>query len=277
MVCWHTSAALVKPAYLLNRIGLSLEETHSLEEAVRNYESILPYVASLPSTSANTPEQQYWTERLLARHCILSSRHVSANQVSPSISAVPPSRVLAPFRAYSKYWDAKSASSAGTLSKTGDRQSSPLRTWGCYYDTLSVLLQRGIPQHVFDSKLQQGLELKKTEATYESILIKESKFPRADQVNSQIESWVDQVMANWRVMCGHTWQNEDLGEGGKASLGRGVLEVGRFPGCMASCGHSIKSTKKSANSTPYRSFIEQLPEAFIQQEYFATFSLCIRL
>ena len=106
-----------------------------------------------------------------------------------------------------------------------------------------MLLQRGTPQHVFDSKLQQGLELKKVEATYESILLKESSFPRADQANSNIESWVDQMMANWRVMCGHTWQNEDLGEGGKASLGRGVLEVGRFLECMTSCRRDTKRRK----------------------------------
>ena len=248
MVCWHSCFS--QAGNLLKKIGLSLEETHSIEEAVRTYESILPYVASLPSTSASSPEQQYWTERLLARHCLLSSRNVSANQSSLSISAVPPSRVLAPFRAYSKYWDAKSASSAGMLIKTGDRQSSPLRTWGCYYDTLSVLLQRRIPQHVFDSKLQQGLELKKVEATYESILLKETNFPRADQANSNIESWVDQMMANWRIMCGHTWQNEDLGEGGKASLGRGVLEVGRFLECMASCRRN-KRRRKRALTVPH--------------------------
>ena len=189
---------------------------------------MLPYITSIPSTFANVLEHRYWTESLLTRHCMLSSRHVSANQMSPSISAVPPSRVLAPFRAYSKYWDTKSASSTGTLFKAGDRHSSYMRTWASYYDTLSVLLQHETTQHVFESKLQQGLELKKVEATYESILLKETKFPRADQDSSQIETWADQVIANWRVMCGHTWQDEDLGEGGKAALGRGVLDVGRF-------------------------------------------------
>ncbi|KAL9130552.1 MAG: hypothetical protein Q9175_006997, partial [Cornicularia normoerica] len=217
-----TQVCIVKGAYLR---GLSLEETNSLGEAIRTYESMLPYITSLPSTFANTSEQRYWTESLLTRHCMLSSRHVSANQVSPSISAVPPSRVLAPFRAYSRYWDSKGASNRGTLFRAGDRHSSYMRTWGYYYDTLSVLLQRETTRHVFDSRLQQGVELKKVEAIYESILLKETTFPRADQANSQIESWVDQVMANWRIMCGHTWQDEDLGQGGKASLGRGVLDI----------------------------------------------------
>lgn len=228
---WYVGvSAAIKHDQPLNSSGLSLEETNSIGEAIRTYESMLPYITSLPSTFANSPEHRYWTESLLTRHCMLSSRHVSANQVSPSISVVPPSRVLAPFRAYSKYWDNKSMSNTGTLFKAGDRHSSYLRTWGYYYDTLSILLQRETTQHVFDSRLQQSVELKKVEATYESILLKETKFPSADQANSQIESWVDQVIVNWRVMCGHTWRDEDLGEGGKAALGRSVLDVGHFLG-----------------------------------------------
>ena len=205
-----------------------MEETNSLEEAIRTYESMLPSITSLPSTTANLPQQRYWTESLLTRHCMLSSRHVSTNQGSPSISVVPPSRVLAPFRAYSKYWNTKSGSNAGMLPKADDGQSSSMRTWACYYDTLSILLQRATMEHVFDSKLQQGIELKKVEAMYESILLEEITFPRADQSSSLIESWVDQVMANWRIMCGHTWQDEDFGKGGKASLGYGVLSVGQM-------------------------------------------------
>ena len=189
---------------------------------------MLEYITSLPSSSAKTPEQQYWTEGLLARHCMLARRQSSAGQVSPSISTVSQLRVLAPFRAYSKHWNTKSASNAGTSFKNGDLHNSSLRTWGSYYDTLSVLLQDETTQHAFDSKLQQGIELKRVEATYESILLKETKFPKADQDNSHIESWIDQVIANWRVMGGHAWQDEDLGEGGKASLGRGVLEVSCF-------------------------------------------------
>ena len=220
--------SLTEEKQLLSEVGLSLEKTNSPREATRTYESILPYITSLSSTSANAPEQRYWTESLLTRHCMLSSHHISTNQ-SPPISAVPPSRILAPFRAFSKYWDTKGASNPGLRNKIGVHQSSYIRTWGCYYDTLSVLLQREATAHVFDSKLQQGAELKKVEAAYEGVLLKETQFPKADQANSQIESWVDQVMANWRIMCGPTWQDEDLGAGGKASLGRGVLDVGLRP------------------------------------------------
>ena len=239
VVCMHS--LLVQPGTAAQELGLSLEDTNNHGEAIRTYESMLSYIIGLASTFGNTPEHQYWTESLLIRHCMLSSRHLSANQVSPSIPAVSPSRVLAPFRTYSKYWDTKSPSDTSSLVKDGGRNSSYMRTWGNYYDTLSVLLQRGATQQVFDSKLQQGVELKKVEATYESILLKETKFPRADQANSQIETWVDQVMANWRVMCGHTWQDEDLGEGGKISLGRGVLDVGRFSSIENFGGHSIHS------------------------------------
>lgn len=243
---WYVGTpTLIKQKHLLNGIGLSLEETNSSEEAIRNYESMLPHISSLPSTIANTHQQRYWTEGLLTRHCMLSSRPISGNQVSPSTLAVPPSRVLAPFRAYSKYWETKGASNTGVLLKAGDWQSPCLRTWSSYYDTLSVMLQRETFQHVFDSKSQQAVELKKVEATYESILLKDTKFPSADQANSHIESWVEQVMANWRVMCGHTWQDEDLGEGGKASLGRGVLSVGGLLRDKALPGARIGSKNKA--------------------------------
>ena len=189
---------------------------------------MLAFITSLPSIVTDTPEQQYWTESLLHRYCRLSSRHVLDKSRSPSKSAVPPTTVLAPFRAYAKYWDARRKSNASTIFKDGKQHGSSTHTWASYYDTLSILLQRGTTEHSFDSKFQQGIELKKVEAAYESVLLKETKFPKANQANAHIESWVDQVTANWRVMCGHTWQDEDLSEGGKATLGRGVLDVGCF-------------------------------------------------
>lgn len=133
---------------------------------------------------------------------------------------IPSAVILAPFRAYAKCCDVTTGARAG-------RAHSPSRVWRAYYDTLSVLLQNDMVQPIFHSKSQQRAELKSVEATYEAILLEEVSFPRADQVNAQVESWVDQVMANWRIMCGPTWLEGDLGKSDKAALGRGVLEVGR--------------------------------------------------
>lgn len=63
------------------------------------------------------------------------------------------------------------------------------------------------------------------ETIYENLLIKETKFPKASETNHEVESWVDSVMDNWRLLCGPTWSDEDLGEGGKEGVARGVLDV----------------------------------------------------
>ena len=106
-----------------------------------------------------------------------------------------------------------------------DVSSSHSRAWKAYYDALSIMIQHDIVQPVFKSRLQQSAELRKVEAVYQGILLREIQFPKANQANSLIEDWVDQVMVNWRVMCGGSWKDEDLGDGGKTSLCRSVLEV----------------------------------------------------
>ncbi|TKA75560.1 hypothetical protein B0A49_03594 [Cryomyces minteri] len=75
------------------------------------------------------------------------------------------------------------------------------------------------------AKLQQWAELKQAETSYEGLLLKETRFPEASQTNREVEAWVGSVIANWRVLCGPTWQDEELGEGGKGAVGRGVLDI----------------------------------------------------
>ena len=115
------------------------------------------------------------------------------------------------------------------------------RAWKAYYDVISIMIRHDIVQPVFKSRSQQCAELKKVEGVYQGLLLKEIEFPRADQANYQIELWVDQVIVNWRVMCGRSWKDEDLGDGGKASLGRGVLEVCVYLGPRSSCLQSAKN------------------------------------
>ena len=200
-------------------------------EAARGYVSMLPYISNLPTTFAGVPEHQIWTERLLARHCILASRHVTSNAERPqellsSTSLIAPESILSPFRAYANHFDSKKTTADNDIAI--DDGSSHARTWKAYYDAISVMVQHEIVQPVFKSRLQQSMELKRVEAFYQTFLLKEVRFPRADQANSQIECWVDQVMANWRVLSGPNWLDEDIGEGGKATLGHGVLDVRLF-------------------------------------------------
>ena len=195
-----------------------------MRDALRLYESMLPYILNLSSTFANTSEHQSWTERFLSRYCTLASRHVTAHAGQPhellsNTATIPSASLLAPFRAYANHWDSKTTARIGAAA-----QSS--KVWRAYYDVLSVILQAGMVQPIFQSKLQQSKELKSVEKTYETILLKEVSFPRADQASTLIENWVDQVMANWRMMCSSTWRDEDLQGDSKAALGHGVLDVG---------------------------------------------------
>jgi hypothetical protein len=63
------------------------------------------------------------------------------------------------------------------------------------------------------------------ESSMEAKLLDETRFPRANERNERVEKWIDAVMQNWRIMCGPTWQEAELGEGGKNALARGVLDV----------------------------------------------------
>jgi tetratricopeptide (TPR) repeat protein len=118
--------------------------------------------------------------------------------------------------------------------------------WMAYYSTLSELLKRDFiyssgytdvdpkvqesraglseAEHL-TSRLKQRAEIKNVEAKIESKLLEESSFPKANVRNDRVEKWVDSVMVNWRVLCGPLWQNDELGEGGKNAISRGVLDV----------------------------------------------------
>ena len=112
--------------------------------------------------------------------------------------------------------------------------------WKAYHKTLSNILQGGLPYPLpgasaegspspsvenFHARLQQRAELQHVQNTYESLMLEEVKFPKADEVNEEIEEWVESVVGNWRVLCGSTWQDDDLGEGGREGVSRSVLEV----------------------------------------------------
>jgi hypothetical protein len=137
------------------------------------------------------------------------------------------------------------------MSPTGDQSSAHWRreVWKSYYETLSNILQRrmiytqqsGNPESEFHESLdslseqgylnartQQRAELKRVEWVYETILLKETRFPKASQSNEEMEKWIELAVKNWRVFCGPNWEEEALGEETKATVGAHVLEVGQF-------------------------------------------------
>lgn len=203
------------------------------KEALETFSAILSLLPIINASSLCV-EQRLWTERLLARFCVLSSQIISdfgASQTSPATD-------LMAFRAWATFWEGRP--SQGMTEIDGPRtESGVLRRhiWKAYYDILSTILQRGLryepPSTAMDEKstqpvvtrILQRLELKRVETTYEGLMLQEIRFPKADEVNVEVEEWVEQVMRNWRLLCGPTWHDEELGEGGQQAAGRNVLDV----------------------------------------------------
>ena len=210
-----THLCIVKGAYLR---GISIE-TENTKEAVRFYESTFEYLSKTQSTVGNTPESNIWTERLLTRHISLAGRQIKSNKQNSNAilksKMFQPAKLLGSFRLWSEY---RSERQNGTF-------FSAAWVWKAYYDCLSILLQQHINKPLFSSRAQQYSEMQRAQATYEAILMKEVHFPRAEQSTTEIDSWVDQVMANWRAFLLPPWQATDLGQGGRLVLGKNVLEV----------------------------------------------------
>jgi tetratricopeptide (TPR) repeat protein len=227
-----TLVCLVKGAYLK---GSSQERTATVEEALQTYRSILPWLTSLKGAST-IPQFKMWTERLMVRLCLLADQSAETGEL------VEPEEALQIYRFWAKSWEYIGNSGSGGQSAARFRRLS----WKAYYDTLSIILRRRLPyksevstiqSQDFAAKekgpmetgstlrFQQRAELKRVETLYESILLKETDFPKANESNQEIEAWTESVMENWRVLCGPTWTDRDLGEGGKEAVARGVLDI----------------------------------------------------
>ena len=218
---------------ILIYLGASQEKVSGTREALETFRSILEL---LPSTSASnlSPEQRLWTERLLARFCVLTSQ-ISPGSWTPRGTSITS---LTAFRAWATFWEGRP--SQGLTALDGPSVESGIlrrHIWKAYYDTLSFILQQGLsyepPLAAITEKsgppaatrIIQRIELKRVETTYEGLMLKEMRFPKADEVNEEVEDWVEQVMRNWRVFCGPSWHDEEPGEGGQDAVGRSVLDV----------------------------------------------------
>lgn len=150
------------------------------------------------------------------------------------------------FRAWASFWQRAPPPTTSSATSTSRTDISPRQVWKAYYDLLSVILQHGLlytpvgsqrtdllvvpwsgiaDERYVDAKVKQRAELKRIEATYESLLLNETQFPKASQTNAEVEEWVEQAVGNWRILCGTDWTDSELGEGGKEAIGRGMLDV----------------------------------------------------
>ena len=195
-------------------------------------------VAHFPGT--RSPELRRWTERLLARACTYSFRRAE----QPSLAGY--SEALAAFRAWSNFWQRATHPASGRGAASARTDIPRRQVWKHYYELLSRILRHGLIYGIqsaptsglllppstrlpgdfyVDAKSRQRAELKRVESTYESLLLNETQFPKASQSNTEVEEWIEGAAANWRILCGSDWTDQELGEGGKATLGRGMLDI----------------------------------------------------
>ncbi|KAI4222462.1 MAG: hypothetical protein L6R36_006126 [Xanthoria steineri] len=217
------------------------------QEALRIYASMLPVISSTPPACRSTPEYRVWTELLLARYVLLihDSTKLDSRGGRPRLHT---KETLAPLRAWAGLPWVNSSKSGNVGPPSGiikHQSSARRRVWQLYYTSLSTILQQGLPyppvghgpstsaqqmstdnvKSMTNLKLQQSIELARVESIYEDILLKEVSFPQANEANIEVESWTDQVIGNWRVISSSSWQNEDLGRGGKEAMTKNVLAI----------------------------------------------------
>ena len=238
----------VKAAYIY---GFSKEKTDKADEALETYTSMLQFLSSLPSLGSVGLEFRLWCERLLTRTVALAMSALPGDRMDLDRTlqlfhlwaslfrlATPPQNLQIPSEQQPR---------APQLPELGSEVLySRWDVWTGYYRTLSFILKKGYiysPSYseatplIINSRfgisgddflkvrLKQRAELKKVEASMETKLLAETRFPKANERNQRVEKWVDAVMQNWRIMCGPTWRDAELGEGGKNALARGVLDI----------------------------------------------------
>lgn len=219
-----TKVCALKSAYLkancLTRGGMRTEALGQFSSALRSLSS---GVWTGPSSKT---QMCYWSELFLTEYCMLFSQTIEEHE---EILTDP--NCLACFRWWAKYWDLQRGSGIGGF---GFRGSIPRRRiWLAYYDVLSEILKQDLPfptgyapvNNETSARAQLRAELKKVEAEYETLLLSETQFPRADEERVEVERFVELVVENWKILNGRGWREHDLGQGGKDSLSRGVLDI----------------------------------------------------
>lgn len=217
--------------------GLAQETLGMGDKAVETYRSIIGYVSHVVRLRAPHLELRKWTEELLSHICLFFS-------IDTETRPAQLGEAMAAFHLLSKFLDDQSWRPLGIRHSFTDH--SPRAVWRAFYVGLSRIVKEDLVYHpspvhrdhdttehrglleeddFLASRLQQRADLRRVEANYESLLLKETTFPRANETNEEVRSWIEMVMGNWRVLCGPHWTDAELGAGGKAAVGRSTLDV----------------------------------------------------
>ena len=224
-----TRVCALKSAYLrANCLARKTKRT----EALAVFQSELPCITLSSTAQQHWQQLRYWSELFLTEFCMLQSHTLEQGETT-----LEDPNLLVSLRAWARYWGGTAASAQ--LGGSGFRGSVPRRRiWFEYYSVLTALLEDDLPVPApasdaagdgsadqTSTRSQLRVELKKVEAIYEALLLEETSFPRAEDEREEVEGFVRLVMQNWAVLKGRGWRDSDLGQGGKESVSRGVLDI----------------------------------------------------
>jgi cargo-transport protein YPP1 len=217
----YTKVCLLKSVYM--------KASHRSQEgdvlgSLEVFKSVVPWMHEHESQLLSQPQLTLWSEQLLAHMALTASGGIDLD------SSKSNERIDTALQAF-RHWAIFSATSRET-GGDGFGITRPIRRklgiWQAYYGFLSKLLQHGIDHHALGenhTRLHQAAELRRVESTYESELLRVTRFPKAHESNRGIEEWVEQVIRNWEILCGRSWPEAELGEGGRNAVGRNVLDI----------------------------------------------------
>lgn len=222
-----TSVCAMKSSYLKANCLMRGEERQA---AIAAFQSGLPSLERVWSGQPVHSQLKYWSELFLTEYSMLTSESIRDGHSSTSQQSS-----ISCFRAWARYWEAMSTPVAGGFGFKGSVTSVPRRTiWSEYYQALSKYLLHdetyppanlGKASADTPARTQLRMELKRVEASYEKLLLSETTFPRAEEERTEVEQFIRQVMANWSILCGRGWSENDLGQGGRTAISRTVLET----------------------------------------------------
>lgn len=203
-----TKICLIKAVFIQGRNHVHQKE---VEQAHYTHKAASAWIELHLDLVKSTQQLAYWSEQML-------SAFIVAN--AASLSPAEKLKVLGLWSTLNSKTQEVSPSTYGNFKSHISRSS----IWQIYYHTISANLAQTQGSSSV-SRSAQAIELRTVESAYEANFLRNRKFPKATESNTPVEEWVEQVIRNWQILCGPTWHESDLGEGGRNALTRNVLDI----------------------------------------------------
>lgn len=208
----------VKAAFVRGTLLARIDRRQDAEAA---YKSVLPFLDANRSAIASTQQLSYWSEQLLAA---LAISKVQDDEKLPASQGDNVASLA--FR----HWDQLATTGSETVhfayGHPGPHRSRA-SVWNSWYAYMSNSLQHNHYSRSieFGSPSEQIALFRRVQTAYENEFLQNTRFPKATESNHLVEEWVEQVIRNWTVLCGPQWTDEDLGQGGRNSFSRSVIDI----------------------------------------------------